>query len=273
MRKILFWLLWLLLNVGCDNADIISLEGDLPIDDTVLVDIYDFSKGKLMYSDTLISASLKLTCDSMPAGLYQMVMSWNRDILHPQELKYFARGETLDRPKFSLGGTFWLAPTEAREHRVLLSRPLVQAELEEELLKDRTDVSLKIISNGESNMLYNEYIDLVREHQLLNQQERNRLTEKLYAYNEMNQLDSSNSVYAELKAAWIPSVKAKLNAAEIGFFKKYHDNDVVDFLIYSQINTTQDLDIYKSLYDSLDQRLKSAIARKIGNSDLRSFSK
>jgi len=202
-------------------------------------------------SDTLFKQNFELNVEQLPKGIYQIVFSWERDVVKPQEIERFARQPELGTPKYYMSTTFWLDANESDNYKLLLDSTYQQAELEELLLAKNRGESIKmaVVSDGKNNKVYNEYLALLDQYKAENRHLKDSLQQVAVHYNDLKLFEGSERLNALLVKDWLPNVKTALLREEINFMKDNIDSEVIPHIYHIQVNTKEDFEQYREIYN------------------------
>ncbi|WP_313185160.1 hypothetical protein [Sphingobacterium siyangense] len=236
--------------------------GKLPISAPFYIDLYSFETGEKMMSDTLDQEDFVLTSKSLPKGIYQIVFSWERNVVKPQEIERFARQPELGTPKYYISTIFWLDPNECGKYKFLLESPGKQAELEELLLAKNGSESIKmaVVSGGKNNKLYNEYLTLVDRYKDKNRHQKDSLQQVAVRYSDHKFLQEVGRIQKLLSKDWLDNVKNELLADEIDFMKRNIDNEVIHRIYQIQLNNREDVERYREIYNLFPFNVRQNLA-------------
>lgn len=248
--KLLFSVILFLL-VGCGTPDQIHLRGNIPIKNPFYIDVYNMRTGIKVMSDTICSNNINYEVGILPKGIYQLTVSWDRDILKAQEIERFARQPELGTPKYYMSTTFWLDANESDNYKLLLDSTYQQAELEELLLAKNRGESIKmaVVSDGKNNKVYNEYLALVDQYRTENRHLNDSLQQVAMHYNDLKLFEGSERLSALLAKDWLPNIKTALLREEINFMKDNIDSEVISHIYHIQVNTKEDFEQYREVYN------------------------
>lgn len=246
--KLLFSVILFLL-VGCGTPDQIHLRGNIPIKNPFYIDVYNMSTGIKVMSDTICSNNINYEVGILPKGIYQLTVSWDRDILKAQEIERFARQPDLGTPKYYISTTFWLDANESDNYKLLLDRSYQQAELQELLLAKNggESIQMKVVSGGKNNRIYNEYLVLVDHYKTENRYKKDSLQQSAH-YNGLQLIENLERLNTLLAKDWLPDVKAALLHEEINFMKNNIDSEVIPNIYQIQVNNKDDFEKYREVY-------------------------
>lgn len=247
----------------------IVFSGKIPIESRFYIDMYHLNTGEKVFSDSLNSNDFNISIKNLPKGIYQVVFSWKRDLLKPQDIERFTRQPELGVPKYYLSTTFWLDNEEANEYKLSFDKVYNQNELEEILFNQVTDepTHMWVKSSGLNNKIYSQYLELIDGFRQKNQQQKDSLEQLENYYIEHKRYDEAKIVSESLSKSWLDHVKNELIDREILFMKKNIHSDVILQIYDFQVNSKQDFERYIKVYNSfpadikqdLDSRLKHAI--------------
>lgn len=228
-----------------------KINGSVPISPHFHIDLYNLNNGTKVLSDTLFKQNFELNVTQLPKGIYQIVFSWERDVVKPQEIERFARQPELGTPKYYLSATFWLDAKESNNYTLLLDSTYQQSELEELLLAKNGSESIKIavVSDGANNKLYNRYLALVDRYRAKNRHQKDSLQQVVAHYNDLKLFEGSERLNALLEKDWLPNVKTALLREEINFMKDNIDSEVIPHIYHIQVNTKEDFEQYREIYN------------------------
>lgn len=255
--------------VSCNVSNNIYFLGNLNVNTPFYIDFYNLNTGEKVFSDSLNSNDFNISIKNLPKGIYQVVFSWKRDLLKPQEIERFTRQPELGVPKYYLSTTFWLDNKEANEYKLSFDKVYNQNELEEILFNQVTDepTHMWVKSSGLNNKLYSQYLELIDGFRQKNQHQKDSLEYLENYYIEHKRYDEAKIVSESLSKSWLDLVKNELIDREILFMKKNIHSDVILQIYDFQVNSKQDFERYIKVYNSfpddikqdLDSRLKHAI--------------
>lgn len=248
--------------VGCGTPDQVYLRGNIPLKDTFYIDVYNMHTGIKTFSDTICSENINHQIGTLPKGIYQLIVSWDRDIVKPQEIERFARQPELGTPRYYMSTTFWLDTKESNNYKLLLDNTYQQAELEELLLAKDGGESIKIavVSDGKNNKIYNEYLALVDRYKAKNRYQKDSLQQVAIHYNDLKLLQEADRLQTLLTRNWLTNVKAELLKAEIDFMKNNIENEVIVDIYQIQANTKEDFKEYREVYHLFPPTIRQALA-------------
>jgi hypothetical protein len=236
--------------------------GKLPVSAPFYIDLYSFETGEKMMSDTLDQEDFVLTSKSFPKGIYQLVFSWERNVVKPQEIERFARQPELGTPKYYISTTFWLDPNESVKYKFLLESPGKQAELEKLLLAKNGSESIKmaVVSGGKNNKLYIEYLTLVDRYKDKNRHQKDSLQQVAVRYSDHRFLQEEGRIQKLLSKDWLVDVKNELLTEEIDFMKENIDNEVIHRIYQIQLNNKEDVERYREIYNLFPFNVRQNLA-------------
>ena len=263
--KLLFSFILCLL-AGCGTPDQIYLYGSIPIKAPFYIDVYNTHTGTRVLSDTICSNNINQQIGILPKGIYQLIVSWDRDILRPQEVERFARQPELGTPKYFISTTFWLDAIESDNYKLLLDSSYQQAELQELLMARNAGESIKmrVISDGKNNRIYNKYLALVDHYKTENRHQKDSLQHSAH-YSGLKLIEDLEPSNALLAKDWLVNVKAKLVKDEIDFMKNNIDNEVISYIYHIQVNSEVDFERYREVYNLFPISVKKNLAVWKGN--------
>jgi len=228
-----------------------KITGSIPISTHFHIDLYNSKSGIKVLSDTSSKQNFELNVEQLPKGIYQIVFSWDRDVVKPQEIERFARQPALGTPKYYMSTTFWLEANESDNYKLLLDNSYQQAELEELLLAKNRGESIKmaVVSDGANNKLYNEYLTLVDRYKVKNRHQKDSLQQIAVHYNDLKLFEDSERLNAFLAKDWLPNVKTALLREEINFMKDNINSEVIPNIYQIQVNSKDDFEKYREVYN------------------------
>lgn len=249
--------------VRCGAPDHIYIRGNIPIQDTFYIDVYNMRTGTKTFSDTICSKNINYKMGPLPKGIYQLIVSWERDIVKPQEIERFTRQPELGAPKYYMSTTFWLDIKEANNYKLLLDSTYQQVELEELLLTNSGGESIKmaVISDGSNNKIYNEYLTLVDRYKAKNRHLKDSLRQAAVHCNDLKLFEDSEQLSLLLAKDWLPNVKTALLREEINFMKNNIDSEVVPIIYQIQVNSKDDFETYKAVFQLFPTNVKQGLDR------------
>jgi len=213
-------------------------------------------------SDTSSKYNFELNIERLPKGIYQIVFSWDRNILKTQEIERFTRQPELGTPKYYMSTTFWLDAEESNSYKLLLDSTYQQAELEELLLAKNGAESIKmaIVSDGKNCETYNEYLALVDRYKAKNRFQKDSLRQAAVHYNDLKLFEDSERLNAFLAKDWLSHVEAALLREEINFMKNNIDSEVIPNIYQIQVNSKDDFEKYREVYNLFPIAVKKKLA-------------
>ncbi|MDF2853109.1 MAG: hypothetical protein K0S31_3794 [Sphingobacterium multivorum] len=237
--------------LACNIHTSNKINGSVPISPHFHIDLYNLNNGSKVLSDTLFKQNFELNVERLPKGIYQIVFSWERDVMRPQEIERFARQPELGTPKYYMSTTFWLDANESDNYKLLLDSTYQQAELEELLLaKNKGEpIKMAVVSDGKNNKVYNEYLALVDQYRTENRHLKDSLQQVAMHYNDLKLFDGSERLSALLAKDWLPNIKTALLREEINFMKDNIDSEVISHIYHIQVNTKEDFEQYREVYN------------------------
>ena len=228
-----------------------KITGCVPISPHFHIDLYNLNNGSKVLSETLFKQNFELNVEQLPKGIYQIVFSWERDVVRPQEIERFARQPELGTPKYYISTTFWLDADASNNYKLLLDSTYQQSELEELLLVKNGGESIKmaVISDGKNNKIYNEYLALVDQFRTENRHLKDSLQQVAVHCNDLKLFEDSERLNALLAKDWLPNVKTTLLREEMNFMKNNIDSEVIPHIYHIQVNTKEDFEQYREVYN------------------------
>ncbi len=259
-RLLLSFILFLL--VGCGTTGQIYIDGDIPIKDPFYIDIYNTRTGIKVLSDTSRYKNINLHMKTLPKGIYQLTVSWDRDIVRPQEKERFARQPELGTPKYYMSTTFWLDSKESNNYKLLFDSVYHQEQLQELLLAKNGGESIKmtVVSDGENNKLYNEYLTLLDYYKAKNRHQKDSLRQVATHFNDLKLFKDSARINAFLAKDWLVNVKTELLKDEIIFMKNNINSEVIPHIYHILVNTKDDFERYHQVYNLFPITVKRDLA-------------
>lgn len=265
MKYLSFLCLLFCLLSGCVKSDRCSLLGNLPISVPFYIDLYNLNSGEKVFSDSLNTNDFNLMIESVPKGIYQVVFSWKRDLLKPQDIERFTRQPELGVPKYYLSTTFWLDNEEANEYKLSFDKVYNQNELEVILFNQVADepTHMWLNSKGLNNKLYSQYLLLLDGFRHKNHHQKDSLEQLENYYIEHKMYDEAKKVSASLSEPWLDLVKNELINQEILFMNKNIHSDVILQLYTFQVRSKQDFERYIKVYNSFPAYIKQNLDRRL----------
>lgn len=248
---------------GCLEDQRVIIRGELPVSEIVTVEIRDYVSGRLVLSDTLGKGAFALDLGRLPAAIYSLVFSWERDVLTPRELQKFARYESNGLPRFFVEATCWLDPAEAGTYTIGWSLPYSQIEIEHNLLFADPKSYFQVRSKGKNNRLYEDYLALIEDYRNKNQLEKARLKKDFYRYNDTQDLEKAKELGKQYNVEWIPKIYEELLSQEIVFMQDHAQELMTAFIFCSQINTKQDFEQYRAAYNLFPESTKTLVNSRL----------
>jgi hypothetical protein len=250
---------------GCTRAEKCNIKGHFPVSIPFYIYLYNINTGEKVFSDSLNTNDFNLPIKILPKGIYQVVFSWKRDLLKPQDIERFTRQPELGVPKYYLSTTFWLDNGEANEYNLSFDKVYNQDELEEILFNQVADepTHMWVKSNGLNNKLYCQYLDLLDGFKHKNRHQKDSLQQVENYYIEHKMYDEAKIVSATLHEPWLDLVKNELITQEILFMKKHISSDVIIQIYNFQVNSKQDFERYIKVYNSFPSNIKQVLDRRL----------
>lgn len=251
--------------VSCNVSNSNYFSGNLNVSPPFYIDLYHLNSGGKVFSDSLNSNDFNISIKNLPKGIYQVVFSWKRDLLKPQDIERFTRQPELGVPKYYLSTTFWLDNGEANEYNLSFDKVYNQDELEEILFNQVADepTHMWVKSNGLNNKLYCQYLDLLDGFKHKNRHQKDSLQQVENYYIEHKMYDEAKIVSATLHEPWLDLVKNELITQEILFMKKHISSDVIIQIYNFQVNSKQDFERYIKVYNSFPSNIKQVLDRRL----------
>lgn len=248
--------------VSCKTPCPWNLRGELNVSPPIYMDLFNVRTGLKVLSDTIESLNFALRIKNLEKGIYQIVLSWDRDIVRPQEMERFARQPELGTPKYYMSTTFWLDSKESKNYKLLFDSVYQQEELQELLLAKNGGESIKIavVSDGENNKLYNEYLTLLDYYKTKNRYEKDSLRHVATHFNDLKLFEDSARLNALLATDWLVNVKAALLREEINFMKNNINSEVIPYIYHILVNTKDDFEQYHNVYNLFPISVKRDLA-------------
>lgn len=256
----IYILIFFLLACNINTSD--KIIGSVPLSNRFYIDLYSLERGTKVLSDTLLKQNFELNVEQLPKGIYQIVFSWDRDVVKPQEIERFARQPELGTPKYYMSTTFWLDANKSDNYKLLLDSSYQQAELEELLLAKNVGESIKmaVITDRANNILYNEYLTLVDRYKAKNRSQKDSLRHVVVHYNDLELFEDSERLNTLLAKDWLPNVKTALLREEINFMKDNIDSEVIPHIYHVQVNTKEDFEQYREVYNLFPLKVRRELA-------------
>lgn len=256
----IYLLIFFLLACNINTSD--KIIGSVPLSNRFYIDLYSLERGTKVLSDTLLKQNFELNVEQLPKGIYQIVFSWERDVVKPQEIERFARQPELGTPKYYMSTTFWLDANKSDNYKLLLDSSYQQAELEELLLVKNGGDSIKmaVITDRANNKLYNEYLKLVDRYKAKNRRQKDSLRHVVVHYNDLELFEDSERLNTLLAKDWLPNVKTALLREEINFMKDNIDSEVIPHIYHVQVNTKEDFEQYREVYNLFPLKVRRELA-------------
>lgn len=250
-------------SIACQQHNVAVLEADLPIHDSVYLDVVDYINGHVILKDTIVGEHVDKVLGHIPTGIYQVFFSWKRHLLTHREMQAIARGSSPELPRYVLTNTCWINAKEASTYRTQLSKQLTQDEIEEALTKGSPDVYLTLESSDNNTRLYNEYLAIVRRFKQENEQQKKNIRQLFYAHNKQGNWGDSKKMYDQLRLSWIPEVHDALVQDEIEFMLRNHEEPVISHIFFAQTHTLKDVERYKAVFEKFSPEVQAIINKKI----------
>lgn len=256
----IYILIFFLLACNINTSD--KIIGSVPLSNRFYIDLYSLERGTKVLSDTLLKQNFELNVEQLPKGIYQIVFSWDRDVVKPQEIERFARQPELGTPKYYMSTTFWLDANKSDNYKLLLDSSYQQAGLEELLLAKNVGESIKmaVITDRANNILYNEYLTLVDRYKAKNRSQKDSLRHVVVHYNDLELFEDSERLNTLLAKDWLPNVKTALLREEINFMKDNIDSEVIPHIYHVQVNTKEDFEQYREVYNLFPLKVRRELA-------------
>lgn len=247
---------------ACHKPEKVYFCGDIPITAPFYIDIYNLQTRSKVLSDTIYTKNFNQQMRIFPKGIYQVVFSWDRDVVKPQEIERFTRQPELGTPKYYMSTTFWLDTKESNNYKLLLDSTYQQMELEELLLTKNGGESTKmaVISDGRNNKIYNEYLALVNRYKAKNRHLKDSLRQVAVHCNDLKIFEDSERLNTLVAKDWLPHVKTALLREEINFMKDNIDSEVIPHIYHIQVNTEGDFEQYREVYNLFPVEVRRKLA-------------
>ncbi len=98
-----------LMFTRCETSGPWNLSGEVNVSPPIYMDLFQVKTGRKVLYDTIKSLNFALRVENFEKGIYQIILSWDRDIVRPQEKEIFARQPELGTPKYYMSTTFcWI---------------------------------------------------------------------------------------------------------------------------------------------------------------------
>ncbi|MDR6737160.1 hypothetical protein J2X77_004048 [Sphingobacterium sp. 2149] len=226
------------------------------------MDLFQVKTGRKVLCDTIKSLNFALRVENLEKGIYQIILSWDRDIVRPQEKERFARQPELGTPKYYMSTTFWLDSKESNNYKLLFDSVYHQEQIQELLLTKNGGESIKmaVVSDGENNKLYNEYLTLLNYYKAKNRQQKDSLRQVATHFNDLKLFKDSAQINAFLAKDWLVNVKAALLQEEIMFMKNNISSEVIPHIYHILVNTKDDFEQYREVYNLFPLKIRRELA-------------
>lgn len=249
---------------GCLRPnEAVTIEGYFPVKPRFYVSLYNLTRGQIVATDTFQNGNFKMEFERLPKGIYQLVFSWERDLLTPRELKTYARHEGLDSPKYSLTRSCWLDANESDEYHLIVDSACTQDILEKSFLNngEMDPVGIFISSGAANNTLFNEYLELVDKFKLQNALQKDSLKNLMYQYGDDGNYREMGKIQKLTNGPWLETVEKELLKAETAFLKRNVTSDIVPYIFIIQVNSQKDFGHYKEVYALFSPEIKTALEK------------
>lgn len=251
-----------LMFTRCETSGPWNLSGEVNVSPPIYMDLFQVKTGRKVLYDTIKSLNFALRVENFEKGIYQIILSWDRDIVRPQEKEIFARQPELGTPKYYMSTTFWLDSKESNNYKLLFDSVYHQEQLQELLLAKNGGESIKmaVVSDGENNKLYNEYLTLLDYYKAKNRQQKDSLRQVATHFNDLKLFKDSARLNAFLANDWLVNVKAALLQEEIIFMKNNINSEVIPHIYHILVNTKDEFEQYRDVYNLFPISVKRDLA-------------
>lgn len=262
LMKYSLLLSFFLMFTRCETSGPWNLSGEFNVSPPIYVDLFQVKTGRKVLCDTIRSLNFALRVKNLEKGIYQIILSWDRDIVRPQEMERFARQPKLGTPKYYMSTTFWLDSKESNNYKLLLDSVYHQEQLQELLLAKNGGESIKmaVVSDGENNKLYNEYLTLLDYYKAKNRQQKDSFRQIAIHCNDLKLFEDSERLNVLLAKDWLPNVKTALLREELNFLKDNIDSEVIPHIYHIQVNTKEDFEQYREVYSLFPLKIRRELA-------------
>ncbi|WP_437920686.1 hypothetical protein [Sphingobacterium sp. LRF_L2] len=258
-----FLLFSLLYFLGCKKAPVATFVGNLPVDSTLYVDIYQSSTGKNVASESIRNRDLKIKLDSAYSGIYTIVVSWNRDVMRPAEMKNYARSGRNELPKYLMSDSFWLDATETMQYDLSIAGAKNQIELEQALLYDSHKPKLKVSAEGDNFILYQRFVKISALHSERMIDLQDSLKKELVVNNELGDFGAAKVIHDQLKVLEDKGIAEDVVRDEVKFLIENRDNPIIPALFCSLVHSQEAFKLYQTAYNMFTPEVKKSMAKQM----------
>lgn len=259
---LLFFVWFSISFIGCggNGNNAVEIEGEIPIDSVKEVKVLNYMTGKEILIDTIYGRTFELKIDSLVSGMYQVVFTWNRHFVTPQEIKIRNRYDIQEDSKFHLSKNIWVSKKGKRQFHIELPKHHNQEEIESLLMGRDYLIPVQANPSASESKIFEDFAQIIMRYYEKNLNQKDSLRDVMYALIETGDLETAGVINNRLKPLWLEGVKKEMEKEEVAYLVHYIEHPMIPYVLYGRISSKDDFHIYRPVYDALDPRIKEKIA-------------
>lgn len=241
---------------SCDDSNkSLSLEFDLPIEDSLHVNVFNLTASEPVYEGFI--SDYKLSLDSLPYGVYLLNLAWKRDFISVDEFKRLRPNTIHQNKEYILQKLIFVDPKERTALRLYTDDHLDQDEIERQLYAKDEIFELKTeVKKGALALLYEEYEQILHKSKVRYLAETDSLKKVLYSLNDQGDFEQSKKINLQMKTLWEDKIVPEMLQQEIQFIQANKDKAITPFILMLRVTNEESYLVYKEVINQLPEFFK-----------------
>ena len=245
----------LIFNSCNSKNDSFVAEIDLPIKDSLYVNLFNLSKSTPVFNGYLPERLLKL--DSLKYGIYLLSISWKKDLISVDEYRRL-KPNTVDLNKeHVIQKVLFVDQLNGTDVRVFVDNNMIQEDIEQQLTRRNNIFDLKLVVNkGELTKLYDTFEQISHRHKVNFTNYVDSLTQMLYAYNNEGNYLESKRINQLIKSSWDNKFVPIIHDEEKQFLLNNKDKIITPFILLLRVIDKPSFVLFKDVIEQLPEDFK-----------------
>ena len=233
----------------------LSLEFDLPIEDSLHLNLFNLTASEPVY-DAYIKEN-KLSLDSLPYGIYLLNLSWKRDFISVGEFKRL-RPNTINLNKeHVVQKLIFVDSKEGTDLRLHSDKNLIQDDIEYQLYAKDEIFELKTdVKKGTLAKMYDEYEQIIYRNKVRYIKQTDSLKKVLYRLNDQGDFEQSKKINQQMKTLWEDKIVPETLEQERQFLIAHKEEVIIPFILMLRVTNKESYLDYKEVIEQLPDSFK-----------------
>lgn len=259
MSKHIFFLAFIccLVFSSCDRkTESFVAEIDLPITDSIYVNLFNLSKSTTVYNDYLSDSVLKL--DSLKYGIYLLSISWQKDLISVDEFRSLKPNTVNLNKEHVVQKVLFVDQSNGTEFRVYVDSGISQEKIEQQLANRDNVFDLNLdIKKGKLTRLYDSFEQISHRHKVNHANHVDSLKQMLYAYNNEGNFVESKRINQQIKSSWDNIIVPIIHEEEQQFLLNNKEEIITPFILLLRVTDKQSFILFKDVITQLPENFKN----------------